>query len=145
MRIYFAGPLFTPYERGFIDDCSARLRAEGFEVFVPHENVLAEGAETPAAIFDKDREGLEAADAVLALLDGPSVDDGTACEIGLFHGLMQADPSRRGIVGLLTDMRGTRGDGHRLNLFVQGCIETGGGRIVGTLDEAVAELRRLMS
>jgi nucleoside 2-deoxyribosyltransferase len=143
MRIYFAGPLFTPYERGFIDDCTARLRADGFEVFVPHEHALAEGDETPAAIFAKDREGLEAADAVLALLDGPSVDDGTACEIGLFHGLMQAEPSRRGIVGLLTDMRSTRVAGHRLNLFLQGCIEAGGGRVVGTLDEAVVELRRL--
>jgi Nucleoside 2-deoxyribosyltransferase len=143
MRVYFAGPLFTPYERGFIDECAARLRAEDFEVFVPHEHALAEGDETPAAIFAKDWQGLEAADAVLALLDGPSVDDGTACEIGLFHGLMQADPSRRGIVGLLTDMRGTRGGGHRLNLFLHGCIEGSGSRVVGTLDEAVAELRRL--
>ena len=37
MRIYFAGPLFTPYERSFIDQCAAQLRSEGFEVFVPHE------------------------------------------------------------------------------------------------------------
>ncbi len=41
MRIYFAGPLFTPYERGYIDECAAQLRADGFEVFVPHEHELA--------------------------------------------------------------------------------------------------------
>ena len=38
MRVYFSGPLFTPYERSFIEDCAARLRADGIEVFVPHEN-----------------------------------------------------------------------------------------------------------
>jgi hypothetical protein len=33
LKIYFAGPLFTPYERSFIDECAAALRADGFEVF----------------------------------------------------------------------------------------------------------------
>ena len=43
------------------------------------------------------------------------VDDGTACEIGIFYALMQADPSKKGILGLLTDLRGTRGhEGHGL-------------------------------
>lgn len=142
MRVYFAGPLFTPYERGFIDACAARLRDEGFDVFVPHEHELADAETTPAGIFAKDRAGLESAEAVLALLDGPSVDDGTACEIGIFHGLMGSDPARKGVVGLLTDMRGTRGGGHDVNLFVRGCIEASGGDVVGTLDDAIAVLRR---
>ena len=43
LRIYFAGPLFTPYERSFIDECAAALRVDGFEVFVPHEHELAAG------------------------------------------------------------------------------------------------------
>jgi hypothetical protein len=141
MRIYFAGPLFTPYERGFIDDCAARLRDEGFDVFVPHEHELAELDTTAAEIFAKDWAGLEPADAVLALLDGPMVDDGTACEIGIFYALMQSDPSKHGIVGLLTDLRGTRGESNGLNLFVEGCIEASGGSIVDDLDAAVALLR----
>jgi len=41
VKIYFAGPLFTPYERSFIDECAAVLRADGFEVFVPHAHGLA--------------------------------------------------------------------------------------------------------
>jgi Nucleoside 2-deoxyribosyltransferase len=143
VRVYFSGPLFTPYERGFIDACAARLRDEGFEVYVPHEHVLATGDETPAAIFAKDWEGLTTAEAMLALLDGTAVDDGTACEIGLFHGLMQVDPAKRGVVGLLTDMRRTRGGGHDVNLFVRGCIDAGGGCVVGSLDDAVSALRRL--
>ena len=54
MRVYFAGPLFTPYERSFIDECAARLRADGIEVFVPHENARAEVDTSPGTIFAKD-------------------------------------------------------------------------------------------
>jgi nucleoside 2-deoxyribosyltransferase len=141
MRIYFAGPLFTPYERRFIDECAASLRADGFEVFVPHEHELATGADVTAAwIFAKDRPGIESADAMLALLDGSSVDDGTACEIGMFHALMQRDRSKKGIVGLLTDIRGARGESLGLNLFVQGAIEDAG-HIVASFDEALETLR----
>ncbi len=143
MRVYFAGPLFTPYERGYIAECAARLRSEGFDVFVPHEHELASASTTPAGIFAKDWAGLEPADAVLALLDGPMVDDGTACEIGIFHGLMQRDPAKKGVVGLLTDLRGTRGEGG-LNLFLRGCIEASG-EVVHTLDDAVAVLKRWQS
>jgi hypothetical protein len=141
VRIYFAGPLFTPYERGYIDECAARLRAEDFDVFVPHEHELAQSDTTPEWIFAKDMEGLGPANAVLALLDGPMVDDGTACEIGIFYGLQQSDPTKKGIVGLLTDLRGTRGESSGVNLFVEGCIEASGGEIVGDLDAALAILR----
>ena len=140
MRVYFAGPLFTPYERAFIDECVVRLRAEGIDVFVPHENTLADGDISATTIFAKDWQGLTEADAVVALLDGPMVDDGTACEIGIFYALMQSDPSKKGIVGLLTDLRARMGhEGHGLNLFVLGCIEAAG-QICGTLDEVVGVL-----
>lgn len=133
MRVYFAGPLFTPYERGFIDECAARLRAEGFEVFVPHEQALATDGLSSDEIFARDGEAIRQADAMLALLDGPSVDDGTACEIGLFHGL-----DRGPVVGLLTDFRGG------LNLFVRGCIEARG-EICTSLDDAIEVLQRWRS
>jgi hypothetical protein len=141
LKVYFAGPLFTPYERSFIDECAAALRADGFEVFVPHEHELATGFDVTAAwIFAKDRPGIERADAMLAILDGPSVDDGTACEIGMFHALMQSDPSKKGIIGLLTDIRCLRGESTGINLFVQGAIEDVG-RIVASIDEARDVLR----
>ena len=108
---------------------------------MPHEHELATGLDvTAAVIFAKDRAGIEGADAMVAILDGPSVDDGTACEIGMFHALMQADPSRKGIVGLLTDMRGQRGESAGLNLFVQGAIEDVG-RIVTSIEDAREVLR----
>jgi nucleoside 2-deoxyribosyltransferase len=145
VKIYFAGPLFTPYERGYIDECAARLRGDGFEVFVPHEHELAQAETRPDWIFAKDMDGLGPADAVLALLDGPMVDDGTACEIGIFYALTQSDPGKKGIVGLLTDLRGTRGESSGLNLFVEGCIEASGGEVVNSFDEALTALRRLRS
>jgi hypothetical protein len=142
VRIYLAGPLFTPYERDFLSACAARLRADGFDVFVPHEEALALDNTPADVIFAKDYAGLHAADAVLAVLDGPQTDDGTACEIGIFYALMQAEPARKGIVGLVTDLRGARsGEGHGLNLFVAGCIEAAG-KIVTDLDAAVAVLSR---
>ena len=49
MRVYLAGSIFTPYERAFLDDCAARLRADGFDVFVPHEQKDLVGSRgTPA-------------------------------------------------------------------------------------------------
>jgi hypothetical protein len=140
VRVYFAGPLFTPYERSFIDECAERLRADGIEVFVPHENALAAGDTSATTIFAKDWQGLSDADAVVALLNGPMVDDGTACEIGIFYALMQTDSSKKGIVGLLTDLRSTLGhEGHGLNLFVLGCIEAAG-KVCGSMDEVAAAL-----
>jgi nucleoside 2-deoxyribosyltransferase len=140
MRVYLAGPMFTPYERTFLTDCAGRLRAEGFDVFVPHEHGLVGRDATAEAVFAVDAGGVESADAVLAVLDGPSIDDGTACEIGLFHGLKQRDPERKGVVGLLTDLRGERRGEFATNLFVRGCIEAGGGAVVDSLDDALAIL-----
>ena len=140
MRVYLAGPLFTPYERSFIDECAGRLRADGIDVFVPHENALAAGDTAAATIFAKDWQGLSDSDAVVAVLDGPMVDDGTACEIGIFYALMQSDSTKKGIVGLLTDLRGTRGhEGHGLNLFVLGCIEAAG-LVCNSMDEVAVAL-----
>ena len=81
---------------------------------------------------------------MLAILDGPMIDDGTACEIGIFHALMRSDPAKKGIVGLVTDLRALRdsereGEARGLNLFVVGCIEASG-TVVTSLDAAQAVL-----
>ncbi len=134
MKIYFAGPLFTPYERSYIDSCAKRLRDAGMEVFVPHEIPLPAEL-TPKFIFDIDSKHVLWADAVLALLDGPMVDDGTANEIGIFWNEMRHDKSKKGIVGLVTDTRVIRDrrmvDGKGINLFVRGCIEDAGAVVEG--------------
>ena len=86
-------------------------------------------------------------DAERAWLDGPIVDDGTACEIGMFAQLIASDAGQyRGIVAVVTDLRLQRrrglavGDG--MNLFVAGAIESAG-QICWSVEEAVDALRAL--
>ncbi len=147
MRIYFAGPLFTPYERSFIDECAAKMRQVGMEVFVPHEIPLPDPV-TPEFIFKIDSCEVLKADAVLALLDGPMVDDGTASEIGIFWATMKHDASKKGIIGLVTDTRVIRDrnmiDGKGINLFVRGCIEDVGA-VVDNFDKALEILLKWQS
>lgn len=145
MLVYLAGPLFTPYERGFLADVAARIRAAGIEVFVPHEQDFPEPIDAEV-VFRKDGTGLFPADAVVALLDGSMVDDGTACEIGIFYGMRQHDATKKGVVGLLTDSRfvGSHGrtlEGRGVNLFVLGCIEQMG-TVTSSVDEVVETLVR---
>ena len=149
MRIYVAGALFSEAERAWLDGLATRLRGEGFECFVPHEQFGELKELTPGEVYRVDAEGVRSANVLLAWLDGPSIDDGTACEIGMFAELVERDERRyRGIVGLVTDLRLERrrgnaaGDG--MNLFVAGAIEAGG-RICWSVDEAVEALRELES
>ena len=127
MRVYLAGPLFTPYQRSFLDQLATRLRDLDIEVFVPHEHRL-DGPLTPTEVFHTDAQGVRAADVVLAVLDGAEVDDGTACEIGIFAELLHTGTRRGAIIGLMTDIRTLRStdDPPHMNLFVRGCIETYG-------------------
>ena len=187
MKIYFAGPLFTPYTRQFISEHAQILRDNDIEPFVPHENfrpdvsprmveslirkglLTRESLETQPitelvadlvlkgqigraelglspvtseVIFEKDLDGLTQANAVIALLDGTQVDDGTACEIGIFYGLLRKDPSKKGIIGLMTDFRALRraDNGYGINLFVLGIIEECG-VILDDFDDVVKQLK----
>lgn len=147
MTIYLAGPLFSVAERAFLDGLAARLRGEGYDVFVPHEQIPEQRAVSAEEVYRSDLAGLERANAVLAWIDGPAIDDGTAVEIGIFTRLVASDPARwRGVVALATDLRLHRrkgvlaGDG--LNLFAAGAIRSVG-EIVWSMDDAVAALGRL--
>ena len=147
MRIYVAGALFSEAERAWLDGLVARLREEGFDCFVPHEQFSELRELTPAEVFRVDAQGVRDANVMFAVLDGPSIDDGTACEIGMFATLAAGGDSRyRGIVALVTDLRLQRrrdivaGDG--MNLFVAGAIEANGS-ICWSVDDAIEALREL--
>jgi nucleoside 2-deoxyribosyltransferase len=146
MRVYVAGPLFTQAERDFLGGLAARLRAEGFDPFVPHEQFDALKELSPEEVYRVDGAGLRAANALLAWLDGPVIDDGTAAEIGAFAELVAAGgPHYRGIVGLATDLRlerrrGAVGDG--MNLFVIGAVRSAG-QVCWSVEDAVAALHAL--
>ncbi len=147
MQIYVAGPLFAEAEREWLDRLAVRLRGEGFDCFVPHENFAALTELTPDEVYRVDGAGLRASNVLLAWLDGPVIDDGTAAEIGAFAELVRGgDPRYRGIVGLVTDLRLQRrrgnaaGDG--MNLFVVGAIRSAGS-VCWSVEEAMEALRQI--
>lgn len=80
VKIYLAGPLFTTPERDWNAGLAARLTAAGHDVFLPQANPASEP--TGRAIFLKDLEGLDWADGVVAIMDGPDPDSGTSWECG---------------------------------------------------------------
>lgn len=148
MRLYVAGPLFSEAERDWLDALAARLRSERFDCFVPHENFTQLADVTMDDVYRIDSAGLRSANALVAWVDGPMCDDGTACEIGMFAQLVESGSEQhKGIVAIATDLRlrrrrerGVVGGG--MNLFVGGAIESCG-TVVHSVDEAVAALRAL--
>jgi Nucleoside 2-deoxyribosyltransferase len=148
LRLYLAGPLFSEAERSWLDALAVRLRAEGFDCFVPHEQFRELADVTVEHVYRIDTEGLRSANALVAWLDGPMVDDGTACEIGMFAELVRSGGGHhRGIVAIVTDLRLERRRqqdvvGGGMNLFVAGAVESCG-TTVHTVDEVVAALRDL--
>ena len=128
MKLYIAGPLFTPYHRAFHQENVKWLRQAGHECFVPQEQEhnAHESKSVPEQVFQVDLAGVQWANALVALLDGPDVSSGTACEMGIFYELAQHDPTKIGLLGILTDERPRRRDssnvGESINFFTLGCM-----------------------
>lgn len=80
MKIYLAGPLFSSAEREWNKRLCTALEAEGYDVWLPQEREPREL--TASAIFQKDKEGIDWADCVVAIMDGPDPDSGTSWECG---------------------------------------------------------------
>jgi nucleoside 2-deoxyribosyltransferase len=79
-KLYLAGPLFTLAEQSFNAELARFLESEGFEVWLPQEHEPR--SNTATAIFEMDVEALDWADVVVACMDGPDPDSGTAWECG---------------------------------------------------------------
>lgn len=79
MRIYLA-PLFTAAERLFNVHLADALARADHAVWLPQLNEPRE--KTPASIFEADMDGLRWCDVVVACMDGPDPDSGTAWECG---------------------------------------------------------------
>jgi nucleoside 2-deoxyribosyltransferase len=79
-KLYLAGPLFTIAEQSFNADLARFLESHGYEVWLPQEHEPRR--KTAKAIFEMDVAALEAADMIVACMDGPDPDSGTAWECG---------------------------------------------------------------
>lgn len=120
MRIYQAGPLFTAAEIRWHQDFKQQLTDAGYEVqwpgdFFSQEEIDSWGADAPKSIMERDSAAIDACDTVVALLDGPQVDDGTAWEIG--YAYAKGKP----VVGIRTDFRNGGDTVHgRVNAMIEG-------------------------
>ena len=80
MRVYLAGPLFTTAEQEFNRQLRDLLENRGHQVWLPQEHEPRE--RNAQAIFATDVPGLDAAEVVIASMDGPDPDSGTCWECG---------------------------------------------------------------
>ena len=133
MKVFIAGPLFSRAEREFNFKLDAHLREHGFETFLPQREVgELRKPRKPEAIFKADLFGLEQADGIVAILDGPDVDSGTAFEIGYAHA------KGKPVIGLKTDSRWFA-RGEEINLMLGQSLYA----LVENFDELLSELARL--
>lgn len=155
-RVYVASPLgFFEAGRRYHDAIKVELAAAGLEPVDPWEDpdsevarelarirALPDAAERDASfaalnfgIGEKNAELIDTSDAMLAVLDGPDVDSGTASEIGY------ASAREKVVVGLRTDSRFSGdNEGTPINLQVRYFIERAHGEVVTTLEDAVRYL-----
>ena len=132
MRLYIAGPLFTPYQRQQHAVHVKKLEEAGHECFLPQdqEHDARTSKSIPSEVFQVDLAGVLWAEAVVALLDGPDVSSGTACEMGIFYEEALHDPAKKGILGVLMDerpyLRYECQVGELINFFTGGSIEKTG-------------------
>jgi nucleoside 2-deoxyribosyltransferase len=145
MKLYIAGPLFTPYHRTFHEENVRQLRAAGHECFVPQEQEhnAHQSRSVPEQVFQVDLAGVRWANALVALLDGPDVSSGTACEMGIFYELARHDATKIGMMGILTDqrprLRDTSNVGESINFFTLGCLLKAGA-VYPSVERAIEHL-----
>ena len=107
-NVYLAAPLFSAAERSFNVLLRSRLERH-VSVFLPQEDglllakMLSDGVHHTQAykmVFERDVSAIERCDGIVAVLDGRTVDEGVAFELGLAFGLgktrvgLQTDPRR---------------------------------------------------
>lgn len=102
IKAYIAGPLFNEGERWFDEQIEQCAKEAGFNTFLPHRDGKEgkiKGPDNIGQIFKEDRDSVDWSDIVIANLNGITVDDGTAWEIGYAYA------KGKHIVGIYTDWR----------------------------------------
>lgn len=101
MKLYFSGPLFSTPERAWNSEVTAALRAAGHDVFLPQEK--GPDKDGPS-IFAIDVGRIDWADGLVAIMDGPDPDSGTAWEVGYAFG------TKKPVILVRTDFRALAGN-----------------------------------
>ena len=114
-RIYLAAPLFSEAERTYNASLADLLREHLFEVYIPQETGDDTDTRRQAEqvrIFSKNKEALDNADIVVAVIDGADADSGTAWEMGYAHA------RQKPVIAIRTDFRRT-GTHEQVNLMLE--------------------------
>ncbi len=114
MNLYLAGPLFTQSERRWLRQLAQLLADPGHGVFLPQDDAQAPLLRDPPdfhGAFELCRDAIDRCDAVVAVLDGPDTDSGTAWECGYAYARVKP------VVAVRTDFRG--GEDAGLNLMLR--------------------------
>lgn len=135
-KLYFAAPLFTLAEREFNEVVASRLKAtlREVEIILPQERSgqFMEHNDAMSLIFKDCIRMVQAADVILAILDGPDADSGTSVEVGYAYAL------KKKIIGVRTDFRISEDRG--LNLMLShSCNEL----IIATKDDLEEVVQRV--
>jgi nucleoside 2-deoxyribosyltransferase len=102
MKIYLANGLFSEAEVRYNDYLIDAIIGLGHEVYAPQRNMSINDKSKSAdsvAIYNGDKDELDKADVLVAVLDGIAVDPGVAAEVGYFAA------KGKKIYGLYTDSR----------------------------------------
>lgn len=104
MKIYFANALFSQAELNYNAQLAAKIRQldQTIDLYLPQENDSINDKQAYAdskMIAQTDTEKLLASDLMVAVLDGLSIDNGVASEIGVAYA------KEIPIIGLYTDTR----------------------------------------
>ena len=131
-KVYLSGPLFSQAEIEWASRIRTSLESQlEAEVIWPHETASG----SPQEIFEANTRALMGCDIMIAILDGPQVDDGTAWEMGYFYSLGKR------IVGIRTDFRRAgETPKSKVNIMLeQSCLS-----INESLEQLIQELKRIL-
>ena len=100
--VYIAGPLFTPGERAYLERIDTLCRDFGITTYLPHRDggFGPPDGDTTGEVFASDVQMLEHSRRVIAVLNGPDVDSGTAWELGFAYA------RGKQLLGIREDWRG---------------------------------------
>jgi nucleoside 2-deoxyribosyltransferase len=122
MQVYLAGPLFSKAEQAWLSHVKQKIKAiSHVHVVCPTDFIIDIGDPNDLdsirrEIFRQDIVELQRSDILVAILDGPQVDDETAMAIGYFHALKKDAI----ILGPRTDFRRT---GMHNRLKINGVVD----------------------
>ena len=112
-NVFLAAPLFSEAEQKFNFRIARKLRKDGHVVWLAQETILAqEATHDNREIYETCISMLKESNAVVAILDGSTVDAGVAYEMGFAKAL------NKPIIGLRTDLR-VFSKVHEVNLMLE--------------------------